>query len=422
MLSMDSNPPPEIHPTESEPDIRWIRIWNLISYLLLLLTTAVALSRTQASTTTRLICAGFAIIYAVWYWIFIVELHRWGRKSLVLALSFSVIVLLLAGMITVDGIYFMLLFSLYGVIFSVLETRLAIPVTIFLSVAGIVRIITYYRMRISDAGGVILGFGLSTFFAVTFSLYITAIIKQNRERKQMIDELKSTREELARAERQAGIFEERQRLAREIHDTLAQGFTSIVMQLEAADQSLPSAPALINVRQHIEKARDIARESLSEARRFVWALRSESHETESVVKAIERVAKRWTEENGITTQVEISGEEIPLPPAYGVTLLRSSQEALENVRKHAQARQVNLTLSFMNDQVILDVQDDGQGFDPQHPRIEGQNHGYGLVGMRERVEQLGGSLVIESAPGEGTTLVIDLPMSHTIHPVRESLP
>jgi signal transduction histidine kinase len=308
----------------------------------------------------------------------------------------------------------MLLFSQYGIIFSVMVARLAIPLTVFLSMLGAAVIITNNRMALNESFGVLVGFGVATFFSMLMGLFISAILRQSAERQQIIDELKAARASLARAERQAGILEERQRLAREIHDTLAQGFTSIVMHLEAADSAMPDDLTLANARQHLDRARATARDSLAEARRFVWALRSEPLERESLAGAIRRVAGRWAEESGTGAQVEISGEERPLPSPYEVTLLRAAQEALANVRRHAAARQVTLTLTYMADQVILDVQDDGQGFDPTQPRPDenrdGARGGFGLIGMRERVEQLGGHLFIESAPGEGATLVVDLPL------------
>ena len=210
--------------------------------------------------------------------------------------------------------------------------------------------------------------------------------------------------------RQIGVLAERQRLAHEIHDTLAQGFTSIVMHLEAAEQAMPANPqAALG---HIDWARGTARESLAEARRVVWALRPEILEGVSLPEAIERLSARWSEESGVSTSTDVTGTSRPLSTSAEVTLLRTAQEALSNVRKHARARTVAITLSYMEDMVALDVRDDGLGFDPaQASRSNGDAAGgYGLAAMRERVEQLGGRMIVESAPGEGTTLVVDLPI------------
>jgi signal transduction histidine kinase len=217
--------------------------------------------------------------------------------------------------------------------------------------------------------------------------------------------------------KRAAVLDERQRMAREIHDTLAQGFTSIVMHLEAAEGALPGEwPA---VQQHLDQARRTARESLVQARRLVWALRPAILERTSLPTAVERVVTRWMADTGITARATITGTACPLPPAAEITLLRSVQEALSNVRKHARADQVAVTLSYMGDVVVLDVQDDGVGFDPtgvQAPPAGGASGGFGLAAMRERIEELGGTLLIESAPDEGTTLVVEIPVPASMLP------
>jgi signal transduction histidine kinase len=211
---------------------------------------------------------------------------------------------------------------------------------------------------------------------------------------------------------QAGVSSERQRLAQEIHDTLAQAFTSIVMKLEAADGALDSDPS--SVRRFLEGARNIARESLGEARRLMWALRPESLERSSLPEALASLAERWSEECGVDASTTVTGTPHSLAPDIEVTLMRMAQEALTNCRKYAQARHVTLTLSYMKNLVTLNVQDDGIGFDPDelHPDASDQSTGgFGLMGMRERVEQLRGTLLVESAFGEGTTLMVAIPVA-----------
>ena len=221
-------------------------------------------------------------------------------------------------------------------------------------------------------------------------------------------------EEARRAGRQTGVLRERQRMAHEIHDTLAQGFTSIVMNLEAAEGAMPPG-ADDRARLHLDQARLTARESLTEARRLVWALRPEALENVSLPEALERLAERWRGESSIAAGVATTGTPCPLPPEIEATLFRVAQEAFSNVRKHAPgASRVALTLSYMGDAVALDARDDGEGFDPDREaeRKRDQNSGgFGLRGMRERVESVGGTLSVESAIGEGTTLTVKLPMS-----------
>lgn len=201
---------------------------------------------------------------------------------------------------------------------------------------------------------------------------------------------------------------ERQRLAGEIHDTLAQGFTSIVMQLEAAEPHLPAGNT--TVQHHFEQARYIARDCLIEARQFMRAL--QPGQQAPISEAIQRVANRWSKQTGIPTTTTITGQIKRLNPEIEVALLRATQEALANIRKHASARCVNITLSYMSDVVMLDIQDDGRGFTflKQSAALPSAAGGYGLNAMRERVCQLGGSLEVESIPGEGTTVVVQFPL------------
>lgn len=219
--------------------------------------------------------------------------------------------------------------------------------------------------------------------------------------------------QLVEEARWISILEERQRLAHEIHDTLAQGFTSITMSLSAAQLAEPhkfsdSAPA----RWHLDSARRIARESLAESRRLVWALRPESLNRHTLPEALANLAEEWSEETEGEAKVSVTGTSRRLLPETEVVLLRITQEALANIRKHANASRAMLTLSYMDDLVFLDVSDDGVGFDPAapRPRIHPQDAGgFGLVAIRERVEQLGGQLLVESTLGRGTTLTIELP-------------
>ncbi len=223
---------------------------------------------------------------------------------------------------------------------------------------------------------------------------------------------------LVREARHSGMMSERRRLAHEIHDTLIQGFASIVMNLEAAEGTLGENPAQAN--RHLYEARRTARESMDEARRMVWALRPEALEGTSLSEAFSRLTTRWSEANGVQAEVAVTGSPRRLPPETEVTLLRVAQEALANVRKHAAASRVVLTLSYMADRVTLDAQDDGVGFEPDASHDGSRNGsgsdlnenglgGFGLRAMRERVEQNGGRLLVESEPGRGTALVAELP-------------
>jgi signal transduction histidine kinase len=209
--------------------------------------------------------------------------------------------------------------------------------------------------------------------------------------------------------RRSGVIGERKRLAREIHDTLIQGFASIVVNLEAAEGSMEGADGPFP--RHLEEARATAREGLSEARRIVWALRPGALDGAPLPDALSRLAARWSKANGVAADVAVTGETVPLPTEMEVTLLRVAQEALNNVGKHAAAGRAVLTLSYMGDRVTLDVMDDGVGFKPDGAFLQaGPGGGFGLRAMRERVEGAGGTLLVESEPGGGTTLAAGLPV------------
>jgi signal transduction histidine kinase len=247
-----------------------------------------------------------------------------------------------------------------------------------------------------------------TAVGIIFGLWVHSIISQSAERKQLIQQLEETRAELAQSEREAGMLAERQRLAHEIHDTLAQGFISIIMHLEAAEQALEEG--LPTTDRHLQQARQTARESLEQARRVVNDLRPEVLEHAPFDEAVGRVVADWSAVSRVTAVFTCTGDCHPLHPQVEVTLLRAIQEALANVRKHAQASTVQVTLSYLGDVVILDVQDDGVGFGDGAEKDTAVAGGFGLVAMQERVEQLGGELLIESEPGEGTTVAVSIPV------------
>lgn len=207
--------------------------------------------------------------------------------------------------------------------------------------------------------------------------------------------------------REAGVLDERQRMAREIHDTLAQSLAGILTQLQTVEQTLDDPPTL---RQHLTNATNLARESLTEARRTVHAVEPAVLAQARLPDAISDVTRQWSEVNRIDAVLTTTGDARPMHTDIEVALLRTAQEALANVAKHARASRVGLTLSYMEDLVTLDVRDDGVGFEPDAKRANGSaNGGFGLAGMRQRVQRLAGRLDIESEPGGGTAISATVP-------------
>ena len=202
-------------------------------------------------------------------------------------------------------------------------------------------------------------------------------------------------------------------MAREIHDTLAQGLTGIITQLQAAQHAAAGQVGSEAGATHINSAIQLARESLTEARRSVQALTPEPLASARLPEAIDDVAQRWSQLHGITVAFTTTGNVRLMRPEIEVALLRAAQEALTNVAKHARATRVGLTLSYMEDLITLDVRDDGVGFvtvngsGPRRPR-DAQG-GFGLSAMRERVEGVAGTLEIESEPDGGTAISAAIP-------------
>lgn len=203
----------------------------------------------------------------------------------------------------------------------------------------------------------------------------------------------------------AAILEERNRMAREIHDTLAQGFTGIVLQLTAAEHELTESPE--KAQGHLVRARGLARESLAEARRSVWALHPRSLEHSELPDAFTRHVEQMTAGTPIQSELHVHGRPRSLSSDVESNVLRVGLEALTNAIKHARASLVSIELSFEPEQIRLSVQDNGQGFDPAATAGEG----FGLTGMRERAESLEGRVTISSKPGQGTEVVLVAPTS-----------
>ncbi|HEY5990438.1 MAG TPA: sensor histidine kinase, partial [Streptosporangiaceae bacterium] len=241
-------------------------------------------------------------------------------------------------------------------------------------------------------------------FGIGFSLvyvgWVTRIMAQSNERAELIKQLESTRAELAAANREAGMLAERQRLAGEIHDTLAQGFSSIIMLVQAAEGQLERDPP--QARRHLGRAARTARENLAEARAMVAALTSARLHATSLDDALRRLTEDVGAELGIDARFDVAGPSRPLPPNIEVMLLRVGQEALANVRKHACAQAVSVALRYGDQRVRLEVGDDGGGFDPE--RVNG---GYGLRGMRDRAREADGTLRVRSQVGAGTRVVVE---------------
>ncbi|MFC8228846.1 sensor histidine kinase [Streptomyces sp. NPDC057287] len=294
-------------------------------------------------------------------------------------------------------------FPLYFLQLHLLPVRWGLPAVAVTASAAVAGFSLHGR---ETTPGAFIGPLLGAAVAVATVLGYDALFRESERRRELIGELVSTRAELAEAERTAGTLAERERLAREIHDTLAQGLSSIQLLLRAAERSLPdSAPATA----HVRRAREAAQENLAEARRFVRELTPPDLQQGSLATALSRLSSR-TSGPGLMVRFAASGRPVGLPTPYEVALLRTAQSALANTVRHSGARRAEITLSFMETSVSLDVVDDGRGFDTSGEPASTADGGFGLPAMRARARSLGGTLSVESGPGQGTAVAVTLPL------------
>jgi PAS domain S-box-containing protein len=211
--------------------------------------------------------------------------------------------------------------------------------------------------------------------------------------------------ELGEQSRQAAVLAERNRMARDVHDTLAQGFTGVIVQLEAAEYAISEGDRK-DADSHLHRARELARKSLSEARRSVRALRPQALEQDDFWPALKSIIKNTTVGTTLRVTFETQGKAPILPPAWQENLLHIGQEALTNALKYAHARHFRTRLICNVKEVRLELSDDGDGF-----QVKDRDDGFGLTGMRERAEEMGGELKIVSSPGRGTRITATLSLN-----------
>ncbi|MEU1205132.1 sensor histidine kinase [Nocardia sp. NPDC005825] len=282
-----------------------------------------------------------------------------------------------------------------------------LPVRVALAlVAGLTAFVVWAQLKLAGWIDPNLLLAPPAVAALTTALFL-GLLRTTERQAALIDDLRATRRELAATERREGTLAERQRLAMEIHDTLAQGLSSQRMLLQAADRIWDSDPGA--AREHVRGAAGVAEHNLAEARRFVHDLApTDLAAGGSLVAALEAMARR---EGGdtLTVRVHVEGAAVGLPAGVEAALLRIAQGALANAREHAEANTVTITLTDLGDRLVLDIADDGTGFDPA-TLPTAADRGHGLPAMRARLRQLGGVLTVESAPGDGTVVSAEVPL------------
>lgn len=282
------------------------------------------------------------------------------------------------------------------------------------AVAAVVVLGAHRGLTLGGVIGPLIGAGV----AIAIGLGYRALYREVAERNRLLADLMAAQQRLAATERNAGVEAERTRLAAEIHDTVAQGLSSIQMLLSAAQRADPGRAGSEN----IELARQTAVDNLAETRRFIRALSSPHLEARTLLGALERVVARTDAATPTRVRLVVDGSPRSLPRPVEATVLRVVQGSLANVVSHARAKEAVVTLSFLEGQVRVDVVDDGVGLDTGSqgplPGAAGagvapdrSNGSFGLSMMRERAAQLGGTCVVESSPGAGTAVSVSFPES-----------
>lgn len=238
-----------------------------------------------------------------------------------------------------------------------------------------------------------------------------ALEREATTRRHLLHELQEAQGDLAEAQHSAGMLAERARLSRDIHDSVAQAFSSINLLLQAAGQSWTSRPDA--AREYVEQAAGTARDGLDDVRRVVRDLAPPELATSgtgpALVAALRRTCERAVRGSGVRVEVHVDGTPVEVPADVATALLRTARGALANVVEHAAASTATVSLTYQSDAISLDVRDDGLGFDPRRTGTGG-GRGRGLPGIRSRAEEFGGALAVETAPGEGTALAFSIPL------------
>ncbi|MED5816116.1 sensor histidine kinase [Mycolicibacterium sp. 050232] len=291
--------------------------------------------------------------------------------------------------------------ALYPLIFATLPLTAALTLTFLVTLAPLGLAVANHGLGWPSLPAVAAVTLVGALAAPIIGTTIMTTMRQRQQLAETVAELAASRAQAAQLSREAGVAAERERLAREIHDTLAQGFTSIVALAQAVQAESVGDPAA--AARHVELIRTTARDNLAEARTMVTRLTPAALEEGTLPAALRRQAEGLAAETGIAVDVRIDDDLPQLGMATDVVLLRSAQEAMTNVRRHAHASELQVRLQTVQDEVRLSLSDNGIGLKPDHV------DGFGLRGMRARLDQVGGTLTLSTADGGGVRVVVAVP-------------
>ncbi len=398
----------------------WVRLmlgWHLAFAAMVSAAAVYTVAATGLDAASRR-RAALLLAVLVGVYVFGVVRARYRERRNWVYLVIAVVVVGLAC--AIDPAYTMLLFVVYPQIWMLTPSiRWALAACAALSVTAILGMGSATGWSEELRRDVLPQMAVALIFSVLLGWWITRVIEQSRQRAELIEELRRTRDELAAAHHEQGVTAERERMAREIHDTLAQGFLSIVTLAQAVQarmakslgqngvgvvgSSSSSISSAAGELERIALIETVARENLADARALVAAFAPVDLDGVPLADAVRRVAERFAELTGTAVDVEVSGSLTGLGRTAEVVALRAVQEALANVRRHARASRVSVAVVADGPSARVEVTDDGVGFAPA------EADGFGLAGMRDRVAAVGGQVEVVSEPGRGTRLVVRIP-------------
>ena len=388
---------------------RWMPLWHALFFVTLAIVTAVSCAMAATTPAQALRTALLAALLGGWYLLCALGFIHPQEQRLILTICYFglgwALWLLLTGPNT---LFLFLLCGLIPQLFLYAPMARAIPGICILTVLWTGQLFLLY----GGPPGPLLALGVAAgAVSVIMAFFISALIRQSAERGRLILLLERTQQDLAATAQRAGRLEERQGLAGEIHDTLAQGYTGILLQLQAA-QGAMEAQDFSDLSRHLQRACRTARTTLEDSRRALWALHSPEAALEDTLELrLLTLAQRWHDADELAVEVVVTGESVPVDDAAQDLIVQAAREALANARKHAHATHITLTLSYLGDLITLGAQDDGCGFDATRIMSEAIrfSDGYGLRSLRAQASQLGGMMTVESDLAIGTTLALALP-------------
>ncbi|WP_405494918.1 sensor histidine kinase [Streptomyces sp. NBC_00096] len=376
--------------------------WDLYFAVVWLATAAFVLGADFPALSYRVLAVGLLALLVPWYpWagrplLLLAPGARPGRSARYLGVALA----LFLPAASLAGETRLITFALAPQCFMLLPLRRAIGAVALVSLLPVAGWALLWRPDASAVFVSAIGAIVTCAFSGFFGAWIIRIIEQSQDRASLIAELDASREEVARLSAERGAHAERERMSREIHDTLAQGFTSLLMLVQAVQSELDTDPG--QAHRHLELMAVTARQNLAEARALVAGGAPADLDGGSLPDAVRRLAARQDPPAAVT----VTGEVRPLAAVLEVVALRSCQESLANAARHAGPRaRCTLSLSYGGSELTVTVRDTGRGFDPAAP-----SPGYGLRGLRARAAEVGGTAAIGSAAGAGTTVTVTLPI------------